>query len=74
VAMTAFGAVVFARLFLKMAIDDIAGASAGPLWLLPFRDILSFAVFLTSLAGMDVSWRGNRLRVGKDGAISQVNG
>jgi ceramide glucosyltransferase len=74
VSLMALGTVVLARLFLKIGIDDIAGASAGPLWLLPFRDMLSFAVFLASLAGMNVSWRGDRLRVGKDGAISQVNG
>jgi ceramide glucosyltransferase len=74
VAVMALATVVLARLFLKMGIDDIAGASAGPLWLLPLRDILSFAAFLASLAGMNVSWRGDRLRVGKDGAISQVSG
>jgi ceramide glucosyltransferase len=74
VAVMALGTVTLARLFLKLGIDDIAGVSAGPLWLLPFRDLLSFAVFWASLAGMDVSWRGDRLRVGKDGAISQVGG
>jgi ceramide glucosyltransferase len=73
-AMMALATVVLARLFLKMGIDDIAGISAGPLWLLPLRDVLSFAAFLASLAGMNVSWRGDRLRVGKDGAISQVSG
>ena len=73
-AMMALATIVLARLFLKMGIDDIAGVSAGPLWLLPLRDILSFAAFLASLAGMNVSWRGDRLRVGKDGAISQVSG
>lgn len=63
--------VAAARLFLKYRIDHIAGASAGPAWLLPVRDMLSFVVFLASLAGREVDWQGERLKIGARGAISQ---
>jgi ceramide glucosyltransferase len=61
-----------ARVLLKLTVDQYVGPSAGPLWLLPLRDILSFAVFLGSLFGTSVSWRGKRMRVTADGALSQV--
>lgn len=62
--------VVAARLFLKVRIDHIAGTAAGPAWLLPIRDVLSFAVFVASLFGGSVEWKGQRLRIGKHGAFS----
>lgn len=65
-------AIVFAaRLFLKTRIDHIVGRRAGPAWLLPARDMLSFGLFIVSLFGTRVEWRGNRLRVEKSGAMSQ---
>jgi ceramide glucosyltransferase len=73
-ALTALLTVVLARLFLKAGVDDMAGASAGPLWLLPIRDLVSFGVFVASLINMDINWRGDRFRIGKDGVISQVSG
>lgn len=69
-ALGILATVVAARLFLKYRIDHIAGAPAGPAWLLSLRDVLSFAVFLASLFGSTVSWRGDRLRVSGSGAIS----
>jgi len=74
-ALIGVGAVLAARLFLKTEMDDIAGSSSGPIWLLPVRDLLSFAVFAASLAGgLTVNWRGDRFRIGKDGIMSQVSG
>lgn len=61
-----------ARVLLKLTVDQYEGYSAGPLWLLPARDLLSFVVFLGSLFGSSVSWRGKRMRVSSDGALSQV--
>ena len=52
-----------ARLFLKYRIDGIFGTYAGPAWLLPVRDLLSFAVFVASLFGETVHWRGTRFAV-----------
>ena len=74
-ALTGVGVVLAARVFLKTEMDHIAGSSSGPIWLLPVRDLLSFAVFMASLAaGPTVNWRGDRFRVGKDGVMSQVSG
>ncbi len=65
-----FTTILAARLFLKARIDHIVGIQAGPAWALPLRDMLSFALFLGSLSGSAVRWRGARLRVGRDGAMS----
>lgn len=64
-------AALCARLFLKWRIDAIFGASAGSGWLLPLRDVLSFAVFVTSLFGETVHWREARFSVAPGGAMSQ---
>lgn len=60
------------RLFLKLRIDGLFGTYAGPFWLMPLRDILSFAVFITSLFGERVHWRGSRFAVEASGVMSQV--
>jgi ceramide glucosyltransferase len=62
---------VLARLFLKRRIDGIFGTYAGPFWLLPVRDLLSFAVFVTSQFGETVYWRGSRFSVAPSGVLSQ---
>jgi ceramide glucosyltransferase len=61
-----------ARLFLKSRIDGLFGTYAGPYWLMPLRDLLSFAVFVTSLFGETVHWRGTHFAVEPSGAMSQV--
>ena len=66
----AIGASLLARLALKWQIDASFEGSAGPYWLLPVRDVLSFAIFLTSLVGASVRWRDTQLRVQSDGALS----
>ena len=38
------------------------------------RDLLSFAIFLGSMVGNAVEWRGERLRVEKSGLMSQIQG
>ena len=60
-----------ARLFLKRRIDGIFGTHAGPFWLLPLRDLLSFAVFVMSRFGETVYWRGSRFQIETSGALSQ---
>jgi ceramide glucosyltransferase len=40
------------------------------LWLLPLRDVLSFAVFLGSFCGRSVLWRDQSYRVGPGGRMS----
>jgi ceramide glucosyltransferase len=61
-----------ARLFLKGRIDGHFGTYAGPYWLMPLRDLLSFAVFVASLFGETVHWRGTHFAVEPSGAMSQV--
>jgi ceramide glucosyltransferase len=62
---------LLARLTLKSSVDKAFGAAAGPHWLLPLRDTISFLVFLASFLGQKVAWRGTRFRVGPSGAMSQ---
>jgi ceramide glucosyltransferase len=65
------GIALGARLFLKYRIDHIFATHAGPAWLLPLRDVLSFMVFVASMFGGTVHWRGSRLAVAPDGVISE---
>lgn len=61
-----------ARVFLKHRIDGLFGTYAGPYGLLPLRDLLSFGVFVVSLFGETVHWRGTHFAVEPSGAMSQV--
>ncbi len=60
------------RLVLKARIDGLFGTYAGPYWLMPVRDLLSFVVFVASLFGETVHWRGTHFAVEASGAMSQV--
>lgn len=64
--------ILLARLFLKARIDHIVGCNAGPLWLVPVRDVLSFGVFVVSLFGARVRWADERLRVTGKGRLSRL--
>src|SRR4051812_21177174 len=70
-SLAVLGLALATRLFLKMRIDAIFGASAGPFWLLPLRDLLSFAVFVASQFGETVHWRGNRFSIEPSGVLSE---
>jgi len=72
VSLGILGVALFARLVLKSRIDGHFGTYAGPYWLMPLRDLLSFAVFLVSLSGETVHWRGSHFAVEPSGAMSQV--
>lgn len=72
VALYVLGASLLARIVLKWCIDRIFGRPAGPYWLLPLRDVLSFCVFLASLFGGAVVWQNERLTVREDGALNSV--
>jgi ceramide glucosyltransferase len=60
------------RLFLKYRIDGLFGTYAGPYGLMPLRDLLSFGVFVVSLFGETVHWRGTHFAVEPSGVMSQV--
>jgi ceramide glucosyltransferase len=72
VSLAILALVLTARLVLKNRIDGLFGTYAGPYWLLPLRDLLSFAVFVASLFGETVHWRGTHFAVEPSGAMSQV--
>lgn len=58
-----------ARLLVAHGVDRRAGARTAPLWLLPMRDCLTFAIFVATFFTRSVDWRGQRLRMGADGRI-----
>jgi len=61
-----------ARIVLKSSVERAFKTCAGPLWLMPVRDFISFAVFLLSFFGQKVAWRGARFEVRPSGAMSQL--
>ncbi len=69
-SLAILGIALGARLILKYRIDRIFDTNAGPAWLLPLRDLLSFGVFVASLSGETVHWRGTRLSVERSGVLS----
>jgi len=71
-SLAVLGITLAARLFLKYRIDSLFGTYAGPYWLMPLRDLLSFVVFVSSLFGETVHWRGTHFAVEPSGAMSQV--
>ncbi|HEY4076180.1 MAG TPA: bacteriohopanetetrol glucosamine biosynthesis glycosyltransferase HpnI [Rhizomicrobium sp.] len=72
VSLLILAATLGARLMLKSRIDGAFGTYAGPAWLMPARDLLSFVVFVASLFGETVHWRGTHFAVEPSGAMSQV--
>jgi ceramide glucosyltransferase len=64
----AFAALV-CRTVLILTIERGYGLPAHPYWLIPGRDLLSFAVFIAGFVGRDVSWRGQRLRLMAKGTL-----
>ena len=65
-------AILVMRVGSKFRIDAITGSSAGPWWLVPASDMLSFIVFLASFLSNTVVWQGRRFRVGRDGVLSNL--
>jgi ceramide glucosyltransferase len=56
-------AALVCRAVLILAIERGYGLPSHPYWLIPGRDLLSFAVFIAGFISRDVSWRGQRLRL-----------
>lgn len=71
VSLGVIAATLAARLVLKWRIDQTFGTHAGPFWLMPLRDLLSFAVFVNALFGETVHWRGARFEIAPSGAMTQ---
>jgi ceramide glucosyltransferase len=43
------------------------------IWLVPLRDIISFAIWLYSFMGNTIEWRGRRLKLTKSGKLVQIS-
>lgn len=58
------------RLAVARRVDRVAGATTGPLWLLPVIDMFEFVVFAASFFARKIDWRGSRLTMAGEGRIS----
>jgi ceramide glucosyltransferase len=68
-AWTTLGLALAVRLWLMRQVDIAADLPSRDWWILPFRDLISFGVFLAALFGRDVNWRGQRYRVDRQGTM-----
>jgi len=57
------------RALMVRMVDRALGLVPTPLWLMPGRDLLSFAVFAASFFARKVAWRDRTFRVGRDGQL-----
>jgi ceramide glucosyltransferase len=62
-ALALAAATIACRTVLVLAVERGYGLPAHPYWLVPVRDLLSFAVFIAGFAGRVVTWKGRRFRV-----------
>jgi ceramide glucosyltransferase len=60
---------LLARSVSARRIDRALRLAPTPFWLLPVRDLLSFAVFIASFFGRSVAWRDRRFRIGPGGQL-----
>ena len=62
-ALALAAATIACRTVLVVTVERGYGLPAHPYWLVPVRDLLSFAVFIAGFAGRVVTWKGRRFRV-----------
>ncbi len=58
------------RFVLALELDGAFALGGARLWLLPLRDLISFAIFLASYFGRDIEWRGARYGVRADKTLA----
>lgn len=58
------------RVAVAAAVDRTTDTRAGPLWWLPARDFLTFGLFIAGFMVQSVDWRGSKLKVARDGSIT----
>jgi len=44
----------------------------SPAWLVPVKDLLAAAVWLTAFAGNTVEWRGTKMKLRRDGTLEKI--
>jgi ceramide glucosyltransferase len=57
------------RGLLIYAIERGYGLPPRPYWLIPLRDLLSFAVFIAGFVSRDVRWKGHRFKLMSEGTL-----
>lgn len=68
-ALTVLGVAFLGRLWAIRNEERILRVKSEPVWLVALRDLLSMAVHIAAVAGQDVSWRNQRLRLGPNGTL-----
>lgn len=72
--LTLAGLAVAGRIVLLQGIGRGHDVPRPTAWLVPARDLLSFAVFVWSFRGRDLTWRGQRYRVTPEGVLTAHRG
>jgi ceramide glucosyltransferase len=62
-------AALLVRIAVVLTVDRKVGGASAPLWMLPLRDIMSFAVYIASFFVRSVDWRGAELKIDHHGHI-----
>jgi len=77
-ALWAWGALV-SILFLRLGVALVVGRGVlrdrrvlKDVWLIPLRDLVAVAVWIISLGGHTVTWRGDRFRL-RDGKLTRID-
>jgi ceramide glucosyltransferase len=61
-----------ARIWMVRQAEKRTGTPSSALWLIALRDVLAFAVFISSFFVRAVDWRGTRFRLDARGGLSEV--
>lgn len=70
IALALVAGALLARLVVVRSVDAAVGERVAPLWLMPARDFMSFAVYIAGFFVRSVDWRGATLRMKDDGRIA----
>ncbi len=60
---------ILCRIVLLHVMTRSHSRALPPYWLIPIRDLLSFAIFVWSFCGRNVAWRGRNYRVRANGSM-----
>lgn len=69
IAICLAGGALACRYVLIYAIERGYGLPPRPYWLIPLRDLLSFAVFAAGFVARDLSWKGRRYTLMSEGNL-----
>jgi len=72
ISIAVLAATLASRLFVPIQVGRLPGGGKSSAWLSPFRDLVSFAVFIASFMPGAVKWRDRHYRVGSDGTVTPI--